>query len=59
MVIKFDQVINDIKIADYNNRKIVLSTQNGEPVRLPDSQNVYALRHFWIYPRDWEQEVEC
>jgi len=34
MVIKFDQVINDIKIADYNNRKIVLSTQNGEPVRL-------------------------
>ena len=33
MVIKFDQVIDDIKIADYNNRKIVLSTQKGEPVR--------------------------
>jgi hypothetical protein len=33
MVIKFDQVIDDIKIADYSNRKIVLSTQNGEPIR--------------------------
>jgi len=33
MVIKFDQVIDDIKIADYSNRKIVLSTQRGEPVR--------------------------
>src|SRR6056300_1297622 len=33
MVIKFDQVIDDIKIADYSNRKIVLSTQKGEPIR--------------------------
>ena len=33
MVIKFDQVLEDIKILDYNNRKIVLSTQKSEPVR--------------------------
>ena len=33
MVIKFDQVIDDIQIADYNNRKIVLSTKRGEPIR--------------------------
>ena len=33
MVIKFDKVLDDIKIADYNNRKIVLSTQKGEPIR--------------------------
>ena len=33
MVIKFDKVLDDIKIADYNNRKIVLSTHKGEPIR--------------------------
>lgn len=33
MVIKFDKVLDDIKITDYNNRKIALSTQKGEPIR--------------------------
>jgi hypothetical protein len=33
MAIKFDKVLDDIKIADYNNRKIVLSTQSDGPIR--------------------------
>jgi hypothetical protein len=33
MAIKFDQILDDIKIADYNNRKIVLSMKDDGPIR--------------------------
>jgi hypothetical protein len=33
MAIKFDQIVDDIKVADYNNRKIVLSTLSDGPIR--------------------------
>lgn len=31
---KFTEIINDIKVNDYNNRKIVISTQDDKPLRM-------------------------